>query len=73
MVNDKVKRAKHLFGAVERRNERIAKLTKEQEDDLAELHAPALDLVQTHGPGAGVTPDVMAAVVAPKDPKPDNQ
>jgi len=71
MVNDKVKRARHLLGAVERRTLRIAKLTEQNTADLAELHALSLELVEAHGPGAGVTPDVMAAVVAPKDPVPD--
>ena len=73
MVNDKVKRAKQLLGAVERSNATIAKLAKANDANLAELHALALELVQVHGPGAGVSPDVMAAVVAPKDPVPDNQ
>lgn len=71
MVNNKVQRARHLLGAVERRNLRVAKLTEQNTADLAEFHALALELVETHGPGAGVTPDVMAAVVAPKDPVPD--
>lgn len=64
MADELIKKAQRLLLAVERR-------TKANERDLAEMHALAVEAVKRHGPGAGASPDVVAAVVAPKDPTPD--
>ena len=71
MVDDMIKRGQRLLAAVERREAKIAKLAKQNIADLAELHELARDAVARHGRGAGASDDVVAAVVAPKEPKPD--